>query len=288
MPRLRSVVRRLLAASRLRLERLAHGPDRLGVPRELVREGMFFGAGRFRSTLVVRWPSGRYRVATADYDVSRRTFMSGPYGIERLLRAGELIERETASAIRGCEVLEVGANIGTTTIPLITVLGAARVHAFEPVSRNFAMLEENVALNGLAGCVSLHRAAVSDHVGSVALTISDRFWGSSRVDNDAGADASAPCVTIDSLIADGTIEPSGLALVWVDVEGHEAAVLAGARSLPASVPLVLEHDPAQQADLAGLHAEIARRGGRLYDLSSGAAVSLAELGPTATDLLLLV
>jgi FkbM family methyltransferase len=259
----------------------------MGVPRELLREGVFFGAGLMRATLEVRWPSGRYRVASADLDVSRRTFVSGPYGLERLLRAGELIERETGIGLAGREVLEIGANIGTTTVPLITVLGAARVHAFEPIARNFALLSENVALNGLDERVVLERAAISDHDGTLSLSVPERFWGSSRVTGEHRDSQSAPCTTIDSLIAAGSVEPAKLGLVWIDVEGHEAAVLAGARSLPASVPLVLEHDPGQQADLAALHAEIARRGGRLYDLSSGDAVSLGELGPDATDLLLL-
>lgn len=264
---------------------MVRGPDRLGVPRELVREGVFFVAGRFRATLVVRWPSGRYRVATADYDVSRRTFVSGPYGLDRLLCAGELIERESGRGIAGREVLEIGANIGTTTVPLITVLGAARVHAFEPVARNFRMLEENIALNGLADRVSAHEAAVSDRTGNVALAISDRFWGSSRVREGAGAVATAPCVTVDSMIADGTVEPSRLALVWIDVEGHEAAVLRGARAL-GEVPLVVEYLPEAHDDLAAFHELLSARAKRMFDLASGRAVTLAEL-EGATDLLLL-
>ncbi|HUB75834.1 MAG TPA: FkbM family methyltransferase, partial [Solirubrobacteraceae bacterium] len=124
------------------------------MPRELWRECVFLLAGRRRETLTVRWPAGTFVVSTRDLDVSRRTFVAGPYGLERLLRAGELV------AVRGREVLEVGANIGTTTIPLVTLLGAARVHAFEPVARNFALLERNVELNGLGERVALHRAAV--------------------------------------------------------------------------------------------------------------------------------
>jgi hypothetical protein len=50
---------------------------------------------------------------------------------------------------------------------------------------------------------------------------------------------------------------------------------------------VLEHDPAQQADLARLHELIASRKADLYDLASGALVELAELGDRATDVLVL-
>ena len=68
----------------------------------------------------------------------------------------------TARGSRGREVLEIGANIGTTTVPLVTVLGAAHGHAFEPIPRNLELLERNVAGNGLGDRVTIHAAAVSD------------------------------------------------------------------------------------------------------------------------------
>jgi FkbM family methyltransferase len=160
-------------------------------------------------------------------------------------------------------------------VPLITVLGAAHVHAFEPIPRNLELLARNVALNHLEDRVTVHAAAVSDRIGTLTFSVPERFWGSSRVAQDGVEQV--PCTTVDAL----ALEP---ALVWIDVEGHESAVLAGALSL-AAVPIVLEHDPAQQGDLERLHAEIARRGGRLFDLASGDEVGLANLG--VTDLLIL-
>jgi FkbM family methyltransferase len=287
--RSRSLARRLARASAARLGRVLRGPDRLGVPRELVRETRFFLAGRRGPTVEVRWPSGRYALATADMDVSRRTYVSGPYGLERLLLAAKLIEAETGRGIRGREVLEIGANIGTTTVPLATVLGAARVHAFEPMPRNLELLARNVALNDLGDRVAIHPEAVSDGAGTVTLTIPDRFWGSSRVVDGAGAQThTARCVTVNALIADGTLEAAEFALVWIDVEGHEAAVLAGASRL-APTPVVLEYDPAQHADIAKLHELI--RDAQLYDLSSGLPIVLERLEGDAdgrpTDLLVI-
>ena len=240
-------------------------------PRELLREGAFFLAGRFRDTLTVRWPAGTFVVSTHDYDVSRRTYVSGPYGLERLLRVGELVE------LHGREVLEVGANIGTTTVPLLTVLNAARVHACEPIKRNLALLARNVECNGLRDRVTIHETAISDRPGMLNFSLADRYWGSSRV---AAEGQPAAATTIDALLAIG-LSP---ALVWIDVEGHEAAVLAGARTL-GSVPIVIEHDPSQHDDLGALHEEITRRAGRLIDLANGEPVSLEGLG--TTDLLIL-
>ncbi len=245
------------------------------MPRELWREARFFVAGRRAATVEVRWPSGRYALATGDMDVSRRTYVSGPYGLERLLAAAKLIELETGRGIRDRVVLEIGANIGTTTVPLVTVLGAARVHAFEPMPRNLELLARNVALNDLADRVAIHPEAVSDRVGTVTLTIPDRFWGSSRVVSGEGTEThTARSVTVNALIADGTLEEAELALVWIDVEGHETAVLVGATQLPPT-PLVLEYDPAQHEDIAKLHELI--RGAQLYDLDGGVPITLEQL-----------
>jgi hypothetical protein len=48
---------------------------------------------------------------------------------------------------RGRTVVEVGANIGTTTVPLLVRYGAARVEAFEPDEMNFDLLRCNLILN---------------------------------------------------------------------------------------------------------------------------------------------
>jgi len=154
---------------------------------------------------------------------------------------------------------------------------AARVHACEPIRRNLALLELNVERNGLRDRVTIHDTAISDRPGTLNFSLSDRYWGSSRV---AAEGQPATATTIDALLAKG-LSP---ALVWIDVEGHEAAVLAGARTL-GCVPIVIEHDPSQHADLTALHEEIKRRAGRLIDLASGEPVSLEGLG--TTDLLIL-
>jgi FkbM family methyltransferase len=283
LARLSRIAGRLGRAAARRGDRLVRGPDRLGIPRELLREGRFLVARRLAPTVEVRWPSGRYVVSTADMDVSRRTFVSGPYGLERLLAAAELIERETGRGVTGREVLEIGANIGTTTVPLVTVLGAAHVHAFEPAPRNLELLERNIAGNDLSSRVTVHAAALSDHVGSLELTVPERYWGSSRVVATGGPQThTTRCVTIDSLLTDATINQATLALVWIDVEGHEAAVLAGATQLRPT-PLVLEYDPAQHSDITKLHGLIDSLDCELYDLATGQRTSLSQLELAAAE-----
>lgn len=270
--------------------RYATGSDRRAIRSELAREAFFRVAARFTPAIEAEWPSGRFVVSTADRDVSRVTFMRGPFGLHTLESAVGLIERERSRDLTGLDVLDIGANIGTTTVPLVTRFGAAHVHAFEPAPLNWRRLAQNIAGNGLEGRATAHRLAVSDHVGSVEFAVSGRNAGSSHVAAPGETGTLVECASIDSLVARGIIEPDRVGLVWIDVEGHEAAVLAGAASLD-GVPFVIEYQPRLHPDLDRLHAQLADRFRRVFDLGSRTEVSVASLsrrGPGfATDLLLL-
>jgi hypothetical protein len=108
-------------------------------------------------------------------------------------------------------------------------------------------------------------------------------------------------VTLDGLVDDGRIDPAATGVVWVDVQGHEGRVLAGATRLrEAGVPFAVEFVPdllveAGNLDLFLEHASAFRS---LLDLrtSGGArpAADVAELAAAyrgaadpVTDLLLL-
>ena len=117
--------------------------------REFSREAFFRAAGHFTPSVEVEWPSGRFFLSTADRDISRVTFMSGPFGLAVLHRAARLLTEHTGAGIAGREVIEIGANIGTTTVPLITELNAHRPHAFEPSPESHRLLRQTVIANGL-------------------------------------------------------------------------------------------------------------------------------------------
>jgi hypothetical protein len=113
---------------------------------------------------------------------------------------------------------------------------------------------------------------------------------------------------LDSLIGSGEVSLDGLALVWLDAQGHEAQILEGAASLlDAGVPIAIEYWPyglRRAGGLERLHALIAERMEHVIDLNSAgaggprvlAARELPELearngwggdaGRDATDLLL--
>lgn len=134
-------------------------------------------------------------------------------------------------------VADVGANIGYVTYWLSQWVGEqGGVHSFEPVPQTFALLAHNVRKLGLRN-VRLYRAAVTDHEGSVELEIpqwpegGENLYESRVISREkAGARAvvSAPALTLDRTFALNGETPR---VVKIDVEGHEASALRGAREL---------------------------------------------------------
>lgn len=132
----------------------------------------------------------------------------------------------------GDVVVDIGANIGTHTIPLANMVGAeGRVHAYEPRRTLFQMLCGNVALNGL-GNVLTHLKAVGASNGEIRLadlpSPETPFNFGAVPLKDQATGEKVEVVTIDSL------ELSACSLVKMDVEGMEAEVLEGARNTAAS------------------------------------------------------
>ena len=76
----------------------------------------------------------------------------------------------------GDVLLDCGANVGMYTI-WAAVTREARVFAFEPEAQNFALLNRNIQLNGVAGRVRAYCAGLSDRSGLTQLHISDTRAG---------------------------------------------------------------------------------------------------------------
>jgi FkbM family methyltransferase len=114
----------------------------------------------------------------------------------------------------GALFVDVGANVGSYTI-WAAELGAD-VIALEPAADTFALLEENVALNGYR--VQAVQAAAGAACGTARFS-AGRDAGNSL---DPDGPVQARLMTVDSLIGGRTV--AGLK---VDVEGFEIEVLRG-------------------------------------------------------------
>jgi len=117
-------------------------------------------------------------------------------------------------------VFDVGANIGFTA--LLFRQSGARVIAFEPSPKAFRLLARNLENKGDA-----RQLAVADRPGRLFFEECDQLNLSHLADSGIEVEA----VTIDSLAERPTF-------IKIDVEGHEAAVLRGARETMKSGPTV--------------------------------------------------
>ena len=169
-----------------------------------------------------------YVVATDDEGVARNIFLrsSRPEFIV-LPRALRLLGPDAA---RGCFV-DVGANIGTTTIPAVARHGFDTAVACEPSPSNTPLLRANCALNGVADRVRIVEAAVSAARGTLEFDVSKTPGRHKVAAAGAGATLTVPAVSLDALAADGVLTPADVGLLWIDAQGHEPEVLTGASSL---------------------------------------------------------
>jgi FkbM family methyltransferase len=194
-------------------------------------------------------------------DKATGLFLVPPLGGEKLFAdssRGEFVTLERAvHVLRASELLtgggtivDVGANIGTTTVSALSVHGFDRAVAIEPDPENCLLLRTNVALNDLYGRVAVVSAAASSRAGRAKFDRIRDVRRPHQIGSGRLTDESAPnlidveTVSLDHLIERQVIDPEQARLLWLDVQGHEDEVLLAAMGLVRRrVPIVLALRP---------------------------------------------
>jgi FkbM family methyltransferase len=186
------------------------------------------------------------------------------------------------SRLAGGTLIDVGANVGLITLLLADRLDDALL--FEPNPAAMRRLRENLELNGLA--FRSFEIALSDGRGE--LTLEDRGGVDSEnqiVDGPAASHFPTRTVvrrTLDDVLA----EEQGvgdLALVKIDVEGHEQAVVRGMlATLRDRRPPLVMFEYLQRTDLPAVTRLFASVDYRVHRLDEDGR--LTPLGPTTRPL----
>jgi FkbM family methyltransferase len=198
---------------------------------------------------------GIFVVRTEDKHVGRSLFAKGGRGeISVLARAVNVLKALYGDeVIDGTTFIDVGANIGTTTIPALLEHEFGNAVAIEPEHDNYVTLRANAVLNELDDRVIALRAAASNVVGKSELVVNrsqgGKHWIATDEEKRSRADGGSEVVevetvTLDGLAEQGVIDVERTGMLWMDAQGHEGHIIQGASAFTArGVPIVLEWDP---------------------------------------------
>lgn len=131
-------------------------------------------------------------------------------------------ERKDFMFSKGDIWLDIGANIGTFSCYAM-MRGAAKVTAFEPEEENYAILVENIRLNGFFDCVRTFKMAVTADGGDIILytckSIRNKYRHSIIPHNKWGT------VQIKSMAIDTVFTNFTPTCVKMDCEGAEFEII---------------------------------------------------------------
>lgn len=140
---------------------------------------------------------------------------------------------------RDAVVLDVGANIGTFTLPLAVQVDRGAVHGFEPASATADRLRRNIDLNGLDNIV-VNQCAASDHPGTLSIWVPGTRWKGRLYNTGMTSpyvgrnrpgwrEEVVSCIRLDDYAARHGLRR--VDAMKMDVEGGELDALEGARAL---------------------------------------------------------
>jgi FkbM family methyltransferase len=219
------------------------------------RMAFFDRAEEYTPYLATTAGGAMFLVKTEDKHIGRSLFGKQGRGelavLDRAVAAIEGLLGPEAVADR--TFVDVGANIGTTTVPAVLSHGFDSAVAIEPEPENVRVLRMNIVLNDLDDRVKALPVAVSNEVGQSELVVNRTRGGKHWIATDRSnvkqkAESqilTVETVTLDHLVESGVIEAERTGMLWMDAEAHEGHILEGASALLArGTPLVLELNPA--------------------------------------------
>lgn len=175
---------------------------------------------------------------------------------------------------RGERLLDIGANIGYVSSAFLHLVPDSRVAAVEPQPKCYALLRENLELNGASRAVAIN-AAISEASGQGRMrTCVGNSGKASLLD---GSNVGAAEGEIDVALIDGArlMELAGLDridLIKIDVERHEEAVfraIAGQIATHRPRAILFEHFGDLRDEQSYIRSLLVGNGYALFGISKG-------------------
>ena len=176
----------------------------------------------------------------------------------------------------GGAFLDVGANIGSSTLYAMRSGRFSSAVCIEPAPSNLRLIDLNLMVNELTDRVHVLAAACASEPGTAELWLSGESEGDHRMAAGETPSTHRGSVSVETVTLDGAVEraglaPSGVSVAWVDTQGHELQVLKGASAvIAAGVPFAMELWPEELRRVGALD--------ELLDLVEAQFERFAELG----------
>lgn len=138
--------------------------------------------------------------------------------------------------------IDIGANIGSYTVLASAVSGANSI-AVEPDPLTMASLMKNIVANAIETRVTAVEAALGADAGTALFTV-----GLDTI-NRIATSADERVRTVQQMRLDDVVGNLAPLLIKLDVEGHEAKVLAGGRRTLANPSLIAVETECADADV---------------------------------------
>jgi len=147
----------------------------------------------------------------------------------RRLPLAEILE--TRELAVGRAMIDIGANLGTTSIPRALLGDFHWMYAIEPDPLNYACLVRNIVGNGVRGLVLPDRVAIGDVNGEMTMRM--RRSGTHHLVTRAEHVSEderivVQCLTLDTWVDRIGIDLADIGFIKSDTQGWDARVLAGA------------------------------------------------------------
>ena len=193
-----------------------------------------------------------YLVYTSDKVIGKLLYCRGDFDFQKFERALCILNLETKNEVvlRNLVLFDIGANVGSIGIPAIKRGYVDHVIAFEPDPDNFRLLRINAILNGVDDRMECHQVALGAEYGVAELKRNESNHGDHRIRISTGrldeseGDNASDFVKTEVRRVDDFLTDESDCILWIDVQGYEADVLAGAKTALRNVcPLILEFTP---------------------------------------------
>lgn len=215
-----------------------------------IRKLYFKIVKNFLDTITVNTDYGIFRIFTHDRIIGYTLYKDKKWEIDfprdvfTFLKS-EKILRENVTLI------DLGANIGITSIPFLKSGWITNAVAIEADGDNFRLLSENVRANNLSDRIFPLHYAVTESAIALTLEKSVNNFGDHRIKKTEKAGTynehlrkvtTVQGDTLPNLLKKAPLELKNNMLVWIDIQGHEGYCFRGAREwlVATKVPAVSE------------------------------------------------